>query len=119
MSHWYLVPLVCAALALQCGHGNSLSQEEMAKLDPGLRQLYSPTPPGDASYDVSVRANGVKEYGVIIRSTSPQDLRDAGINPGSIFGDVITARVSLEELRRVVALPTVRAVEQGNRNEIH
>ncbi|RPH37848.1 hypothetical protein EHM92_01620 [bacterium] len=91
----------------------------MAKLDPGLQQLFASSPPADASYDVSVRADGVKEYGVIIRSSSPQDLRDAGVQVGSAFGDVITARVSVDELRRVVSLSTVRAVEQGNRSEIH
>ncbi len=115
----YLVSLLCAVIALQCGQANSLSREELAKLDPGLQQLFSQPPPSNSSYDASVRANGVKEYGVIIRSTSPQDLRDAGITLGSIFGEVITARVSVEELRRIVAIPTVRAVEQGPRNEIH
>ena len=125
--------LLCSFLAFHCGQGTSLTREEMAKLDPGLQQLFAqplPVPPGrgsstdsgqpaDASYDISVRANGVKEYGVIIRSSSPQDLRDAGIQVGSVFGDVITARVSVDELRRIVSLSTVRAVEQGKRSEIH
>ena len=111
--------LLCSFLVFQCGRGTSLTREEMAKLDPGLQQLLAQSPPSDASYDVSVRANGVKEYGVIIRSSSQQDLRDAGIQVGSVFGDVITARVSVEELCRIASLPTVRAVEQGKRSEIH
>lgn len=113
-----LLLIVSAALAFQCGHGDSLSREEMGKLDPGLRQLFAQPPPEDASYDVSVRSDGRKEYGVIIRSDRPQDLRDAGIKLGSVFGDVITARVTVDELRRIVSLPGVRSVEQGNRNEI-
>jgi hypothetical protein len=111
--------VLCAFHAFECGQGPSLSHEEMAKLDPGLQQLFTQPPPADAGYDVSVRTDGVKEYGVIIRSRNPQDLRDAGIRMGSVFGDVITARVSVEELRRVVALPTVRAVEKGQRSEVH
>jgi hypothetical protein len=91
----------------------------MAKLDPALQQLFAQSPPADAGYDLSVRPNGVKEYGVIIRSNNPQDLREAGIQVGSVFEDVVTARVSVEELRRVVSLPTVRAVEQGHKSEIH
>ena len=118
MSLKYLA-LLCSFLTFQCGPGTSLTREEMAKLDPGLQQLFAQSPPTDTSYDVSVRANGVKEYGVIVRSSSPQDLRDAGLQVGSVFGDVITARVSLEELRRIVSLPTVRAVERGTRSEIH
>lgn len=109
------IVLLCAFVAWQCGQGPRLSQEEMAKLDPGLRQLFAQSAPGDSSYDVSVRPGGVKEYGVIIRSDSPQDLRDAGINVGSVFGDIITARVSVEELRRVVSLPAVRSVQQANK----
>jgi hypothetical protein len=113
------VLVLCGLLALQCGHGKSLSREEMAKLDPGLQQLFAAQPPADAPYDVTVRSNGVKEYGVVIRSSSPQALRDAGIQVGSVFGDVVTARVSVDELRHVVSLPSVRAVEQGARSEIH
>lgn len=113
-----LCVLVCAFVLLHCGHGAPLSQDEMNKLDPGLRQLLTQPGPSDASYDVSVRADGVKEYGVIIRSSSAQDLRDAGIQVGSIVGDIITARVSVEELRRIVSMPGVRAVEQANRSEV-
>ncbi len=109
---------LCGLLAIQCGQGTSLSRDEMAKLDPGLRQLFGQPPPGDANYDVSLRPDGVKEYGVVIRSDNPQELRDMGIKVGSVVGDIITARVSVEEMHRIVALPAIRSVEQGNRSEI-
>jgi hypothetical protein len=124
--------ILCTLLALECGQDSPLTREEMNKLDPGLRQLFvRPSPassgqdssaehaePSDAGYDVTVRADGTKEYGVIIHSSSPQDLRDAGIHVGSVFGEIVTARVSVQELRRILPLPTVRSVEQGNRTEI-
>jgi hypothetical protein len=113
-----LLGVLCIFCALQCSQETSISREETDKLDPGLRRLFADMPPADASYDVSLRPNGVKEYGVIIHSSSPQDLRDAGITVGSVFGDIVTARVSVDELRRAVSLPTVRAVEQANRSEI-
>jgi hypothetical protein len=115
----FVILALCALLAFQCGAGDSLSREDMAKLDPGLQQLVTERSPTDAGYDITVRGDGVKEYGVIIRSDRPEDLRDAGIRVGSVFGDVITARVSVEELRRIVTLPSVRAIEQGSTIKIH
>lgn len=114
-----MIVVLCSMVALQCGGGRSLSQEEMAKLDPHLQRLLTETSPSDTDYDVSVRGDGVKEYGVIVRSDRPQELRDAGIKVGSVFGDVVTARVSLDELRQIVGLASVRAVEQGSRNQVH
>jgi len=70
-------------------------------------------------YDMTRRPDGTREYGIIIRTTSVDSLRAAGIRIQSVFGDVITARVSVDELRTIVRLPSVRAVQSGGKNTLH
>jgi len=69
-----------------------------------------------ACCDMSVRSDGTRVYGVIIRASNPDELRNAAIPLTSVTGDVITARLSLEELRKLIRLPSVRWVETGSTN---
>lgn len=105
-----------AFLALCCGSSRELADAERAKLHPMLQRLLE-DPSGYAfCCDMSVRPDGTRVYAVIIRSSDPDELRKAGIPLSSVMGDVITARVSLEELRKVIRLPSVRWVETGSTN---
>ena len=113
-----LLTLLIGILAVGCA-SSRLSDQERSKLDPQLAKLLSGEQVSESVLDASLRADGAKEYGVIIRSTDVQALRSAGIRIGSVLGNVITARVTLAELRTVVSLPTVRAVEIGSRNYPH
>ena len=114
------IPAFLLALAvLSCGSSRDLSPSERAKLSPGLLALLTEEQAPDELYDVTLRPDGVKEYGVIIRSAVPEELRAQGIRIQSTFGDVLTARVTREELRSLLALPSVRSVEQGSTNQLH
>jgi len=70
----------------------------------------------EKDYDVGIRPDGVKEYEVIIRSNSTEELRSAGIKIQSVFGNVLTACLTLSELRKILSLPSVRSVENGSKN---
>jgi len=111
--------LLIAILALTCGGPKELSDEERAKLDPRLIELLNSSSVSDAAYDVSMRPDGQKEYGVIIRTNNTDALRTIGIQVQSVFGDVVTARLTTDELRKVVALQSVRAVQNSGRNIPH
>ena len=86
------------------------------KLDPALTRLLNAERVVEADYDSSVRPDGTKEFAVIIRSKNVEDIKSAGIKVGSVFSDVITARVSLAELRKIVQLGSVRFVLLGSKN---
>ena len=99
-----------------CSGADRLTQSELAKLSPPLQQLVTGRASGSELFDVSRRPDGEAEYGVIIRSSSPEELRKVGIPLNSVFGDVCTARLTLKELRSAVALPSVRWIESGTKN---
>jgi len=101
-----------------CCGSRELNSSERAKLTPGLLALLTEESAPDELFDVSERADGTKEYGIIIRSTNPDELRAQGIKVQSAIGDVITARVSKEQLRSLLSLPSVRSVNQGNKNQL-
>ena len=106
--------LICA-----CSSGPELTKEERAKLDPALSKLFSGSGFDEKEYDVGTRTDGVKEYEVIIRASKADELQAAGIRLQSNFGPVLTARVTLSELRKVLSMSSVRSVENGSRNYPH
>jgi len=111
--------LVLLFFVASCCGSRELNSFESAKLTPGLLALLTEESAPDELYDFSMRADGTKEYGIIIRSTTPDELRARGVRVQSAIGDVITVRVSKEELRALLALPSVRPVDQGSKNQLH
>ena len=103
--------------AMGCVSSTTLSESERQKLDPQLTMLVRGDAASDAGYDVGLRADGSKEYGVIIRSTNAAEIRNAGIQVGSAFSDVVTARVTIAELRKILTLPSVRSVQASSKNQ--
>ncbi len=93
-----------------------LTDREMAKLDPQLQRLVAGETVAESDYEVSNRLSGEKEYGVIIRSSNAEDLRSAGIPINSVIGDVITARLTISELKKVLTIPSVRALQNSSKN---
>jgi len=110
--------LLVATVIFGCS-GPGLSVEDRAKLDPLLQELVSGQTVAEQRYDVTVRPDGTKEYGVIVRTNAPDDVRALGISVGSVFGDVVTVRVTPDELKRVVALKTVKSVQNSGKNVPH
>lgn len=93
-----------------CSSPMHLTESERMKLDPALMKLLEGEAVNDSDYDVNVRSDGVKEYSVIIRSNNVDDLKSAGIRVGSTVSDIITARVTVQELRKALGIPSVRVV---------
>lgn len=48
-----------------------------------------------------------------------EELQSTGIKIQSVFGNVLTARLTLPELRKILSLPSVRSVENGSKNYLH
>ena len=92
------------------------TDREMAKLDPPLQRLVTGENVAESEYDVSDRSSGEKEYGVIIRSSNPEELKTAGIPINAVMGDVITARLTISELKKALTIPSVRALQNSSKN---
>lgn len=111
-----LFVLCCVLLIHGCAGSRPLSEAEKAKLDSQLLVLLRDDNIVEEGYDVTTRPNGEREYGVIVRSSNPDELRSAGIQVGSVFSDVITERVTKSELKKILSLPSVRFVQNSSRN---
>jgi hypothetical protein len=99
-----------------CTGARELTEMERQKLDPQLTMLLRGDDAADSNLDVGLRKDGSKEYGVIIRSRNVEEVKKAGIQIGSAFSDVITARVTIPELRKILGLASVRAVQASSKN---
>jgi hypothetical protein len=102
-----------------CASTPDLSKEERAKMDPAIVKLLSRTEVDEGDYDVAARPDGVKEFGVIIHASKPDEIKAAGVKIQSIFGNVLTARLSLADIEKIVRLSSVWSVENGSRNYPH
>ena len=102
-----------------CSSTTELTEVERQKLDPQLTMLLRGDIDAESDLDAGIRKDGSKEYGVIIRSKSVEEIKQAGIQIGSAFSDVITARVTIPELRKILSLTSVRAVQSGSKNRTH
>jgi len=108
--------LVAALLLVAAGcSANKLTTEMRQKLDPPLIRLLEGHAVDDADYEQSARPDGAKEYAVIIRGTNPEEVRAAGIHLNSIFGEVMTARLTTVELLKVLRLPSIKSVRAGDK----
>jgi len=102
-----------------CLSTTELTEVERQKLDPPLLMLLRGEAVAESDFDASLRKDGTREYAVIIRSKNADEVKSAGIQLGSVFSDVITARVTIAELRRILSLSSVRAVQASSKNYPH
>lgn len=102
-----------------CSSTTELTEAERQKLDPQLTMLLRGDIVAESDLDAGLRKDGTKEYGVIIRSKNVEEIKQAGIQIGSAFSDVITARVTIPELRKILSLASVRAVQSSSKNRLH
>ncbi len=107
-----------AILTFQCSSTHSLSNTEKSKLDAPLTRLLAGAQVGNSLVDETIRPDGTSEYAVIVRSEHPEEIKAMGIAVGSVFGDVIIVHATIEEIRKIVSLPAVRALESGSRKNI-
>lgn len=99
-----------------CGSGIGLTDTEFGKLDPMLQSLLSAGKGAPDRYDITQRTDGTLEYGIIVRTSAPEDLRAAGVIPNSIVGEIVTVRVTLEEVRTIARLASVRSLQSAAMN---
>lgn len=99
-----------------CSQSIRLTPKEQTKLDPKLQMLLEGKNVVDTDYDMTTRTDGAKEYGVIVRGASANDVREAGIRVGSVVGEIMTARVTLSELRTLCDLKSVRSIQNSGRD---
>jgi len=111
MSRWTCALLLFPLLA-GCAASHDLTPEQHAKLDARLQVLLAKGAgmvPDDM--DSSVRPDGTREYAVVIHGGSAGELRAAGVPVAGGIGAISTARVSLEELKSLARITTVRSIE--------
>ena len=94
---------------------HELTAIEQMKLDPALQRLIMGSGIDPVDYDISRAPNGDLKYGVIVRSTDVEELKRAGYNVTSNFDGVMVVRVTVDELRDLVDLPSVMAVSAGSK----
>ena len=110
-----LLPILALILA-GCGASvHELTAVEQMKLDAALQRLIIGSGIDPADYDISRAPNGDVKYGVIVRSTDIEELQGAGYDVTSNFDGVMVVRVTVDELRELVALPSVKAVSAGSK----
>jgi len=81
-----------------------------------LLHMLTEKPIEENRLDIFIRADGTKEYAVIIRSYHSEEIKEMGVAMSSVFGDVIVARATIPQLRTLVALPSVSAIQTGTIN---
>ena len=113
-----LAIVLSSVLTLHCSSTKSLSEAEKAKLDLPLMHLLTDKPVEENRLDILTRSDGTKEYAIIIRSNHSEEIKEMGIAISSVFGDVIVARATIKEIRKIVSLSSVRAIEVGSKNII-
>jgi len=102
-----------------CASQSDLTPDQRAKIDPVLQVLLEREDVSPSQYDISIRPDGTREYGIIVYGSAADTLRALGIPLQSVLGEMMTARVSVAQLRLLAAQPTVRAIQNSSRNVPH
>ena len=111
-----IILLTLVLILSACTSGAQLSRAEQEKLDPALQKLLLEDPLPEKNYSISVTADGQKLYGVIITSTNPDDLEKTGIVPNTISGEIVTARITIEEMKKAVLLESVKMIKNSSKS---
>jgi hypothetical protein len=114
-----LFPMILLVFIAGCSGTPSLNQTEKEKLDPPLQQVLSGMAISATKYDVSLTGDGTKIYGVIIRAKNIEEITSLGIGFNSHQGEMITAKLTAEEIRQLVNLNSVIRVEIGSKTNIN
>jgi hypothetical protein len=93
-----------------------LTREEKDKLDLPLQKLVSGETINENMYNIYIAADGTKRYGIIIRSSDPEAIRQAGVEINSVYDDIITAKLTLNEIRKITALPAVITIQNTSKS---
>lgn len=110
-----LLLLALAVLAAPACTPSRLTAAEEAKLDPALQALLHQAGLPDARYTTMQRADGTMAFSVILRVDDAEAVRAAGLPLRSVVGDVATAFLTREEIRRAARLAAVRHISNDTK----
>lgn len=114
-----LVTLLTVLLAGCASSSPELSMLEKQKLNPALQRLVLNEVVNPWDYDIRLGPSGESLYGVTVRTDNVEEIRSAGFTVTSAFADVAVVRLTVEQLRSLVQLPSVRSVASGVRNRLN
>lgn len=109
-----LSALLCLSLLGMGACTNSepaLTDSQREKLDPALQRLIEGEAPSTDRYSTSERDDGTTVYSVILQSDDPSALREAGLPINSVRGDLVTARLTVAQIREAAKMDAVRRIE--------
>jgi hypothetical protein len=117
-----LVLFVMGTLLLQCsgtektegaGEREAFTNEQREKVDLPLRQIVFQGAAASSGERLqkTERDDGSIVYHLLVRTESPEALRDAGLPVSSVSGGVATARWTAGQIREAVRLSSVRRIE--------
>lgn len=112
--HEVLAVVLLAFCSISCMAERQLTVEERGKLDPELQGILSGAR-ADTLTPSTVRPDGTREYSVIVYGEDPIGLQRRGYRIQTILGEMMTATVTIEELTKLAAEPTVRSITLGKR----
>jgi len=100
-----------ALCVVGCSNGTAqLTQEQMDKLDVALQRVVEGEDPAPLTVQRTTRPNGVTAYGVMVRTSAPDALRETGLPLGSVSGSIVSARWTVDEIRRAAGLSEVQSI---------
>ncbi len=107
-----LATLICASMFQSCTSSVKLTEEERQKLDPRLHFLFDEERPGVlGNIDATTQPDGTVLVGVIIHCSQPEDLRFLEDNVRTTVGQLVTAKLGKQGLKRVLQIASVKYVE--------
>ena len=98
-----------------CASGRvTLKSYEKEKLDPALQNLVINKGDVDSSmYNRSTNKEGNTVFDVILRSNDPDAVRSAGIPIQSVVRDIITAQLTVKQIRKAASLDAVKSIQNA------
>jgi len=102
-----------------CSNKQTLSQAEQEKLDPFLQLLVLEEEINETKYSVYQQKDGTKLYGVIIQTSDVEEIKKTGIQINSYDGNIITAKLTPDDIRKLVNLKSVIFINNSTKNTIH
>lgn len=89
----------------------SFTEMQWGKLDHALKLLFREGPDNPFfTYQISTREDGERAYGVLLRASNPEALAEANLPLGNPSGEIVTGRLTLEEIRRATRLDAVVSI---------
>ena len=106
-----LIVLACIPLLAGCSGGPRLTDQELMKLDPRLQFIFDGKKLAGTDVERTTLSDGTVLVGVIVHTSSPEDLNFLGERIRTKMENLVTATLSSDDLRRVLRLKSVERVE--------